>query len=407
MLSLLISVAGGAPEPDTFLASKTVHVDGLGSFYPGWAFRAHSAGGLGYPPIPLDGYPTYSMQRSTAAYFLGNDTGLNSAAEYAAEAKFGIVGIGWQIGMRSLGWQHLEAAEVETARALKALNPEIKVLVSRNTEVATVVWDAVRPLLVPPGPSQHPEMWVHGKPGGGGCAVGAVCNSTWDCPNCGKPPKPSAVPFGKLYFNWTSSLLVDWWLGTHIGAAIAEEAVDGVYFDCSCGPPAGINRDGQAAFMAASQAAFDRHLPLLASKKKMTIAWNGERISQGRCAQDMTRLLSVYANATNETFQLIYDNNPANLLPTLAAFLLIRGPHGLFQYTVIGPYECASAPCGRPDSPASGFGPYHWSPLLELDYGTPVRPAVQGRDGVWRRQWTKADVSLNCSEWVGRVELHN
>ena len=120
-----------------------------------------------------------------------------------------------------------------------------------------------------------------------------------------------------------------------------------------------------------------------------------------------SRPATADANATNETFQLIYDNNPANLLPTLAAFLLIRGPHGLFQYTVIGPYECASAPCGRPDSPASGFGPYHWSPLLELDYGTPVGPAVQGRDGVWRRQWTKADVSLNCSEWVGRVELHN
>ena len=33
------------------------------------------------------------MARSTSAYFLGTDTGVNSAAENAAEARFGIVGL--------------------------------------------------------------------------------------------------------------------------------------------------------------------------------------------------------------------------------------------------------------------------------------------------------------------------
>lgn len=29
----------------------------------------------GFPPIPLEGYPTYDMRKSTVVYFVGNDTG--------------------------------------------------------------------------------------------------------------------------------------------------------------------------------------------------------------------------------------------------------------------------------------------------------------------------------------------
>eukprot|EP00966_Prymnesium_polylepis_P305862 7068021-Prymnesium_polylepis.1 len=144
----------------------------LGNFWPGWGFRAHGAGGLGYPPIALDGYPTYSMQRSTVAYFLGNDTGLNSPKELAAQAKFGIVGLGWQLNMRGSNWRHLEQWEVHTAKELKAINPEVKVLVSRNSEVATVVWDAVRPLMTPPLSDANRSLWITGQGGGYSCAVG-------------------------------------------------------------------------------------------------------------------------------------------------------------------------------------------------------------------------------------------
>ena len=28
----------------------------------------------GFPPIPLDGYPTWDMRKSTVVYFVGNDT---------------------------------------------------------------------------------------------------------------------------------------------------------------------------------------------------------------------------------------------------------------------------------------------------------------------------------------------
>ena len=75
----------------------------------------------------------------------------------------------------------------------------------------------------------------------------------------------------------------------------------------------------------------------------------------------------------------------------------------LLQYTVIGPYECASEPCGEPNSPGSGFGPYHWDPVLEKDYGTPIGEAEQVSNGVWRREWSKASFELDCNHWTGKI----
>jgi len=59
------------------------------------------------------------LAASTAIYFIGNDTGLNSIVETVREAHFGVVGVGWQIAMRESNWEHLESNERATARALK------------------------------------------------------------------------------------------------------------------------------------------------------------------------------------------------------------------------------------------------------------------------------------------------
>ena len=180
-------------------------------------------------------------------------------------------------------------------------------------------------------------------------------------------------------------------------------------------------------FMAAAQAGFDRHLPVLAAKKKMTIAWNGEHVQQRSCAADMKRLHSICERNhfidprvppplsslrlrigcavtdtadDSQTLQLIYGNDQRQFNQTLAAFLILRGKFALLQYAVIGPYECAAEPCGKPNSPASGFGPYAWSPMLETDYGEPLGPPTVSAAGVWERKWSKATVSLDCSSWT-------
>ena len=42
----------------------------------GWGFEAHG----GFPPLP-PAWQTYSLQKSTVGFFLGNATGMDSAAE--------------------------------------------------------------------------------------------------------------------------------------------------------------------------------------------------------------------------------------------------------------------------------------------------------------------------------------
>ena len=102
----------------------------------------------------------------------------------------------------------------------------------------------------------------------------------------------------------------------------------------------------------------------------------------------------------SQTLQLIYGNDQRQFNQTLAAFLILRGKFALLQYAVIGPYECAAEPCGKPNSPASGFGPYAWSSLLDKDYGEPLGAPTVSAAGVWERKWSKATVSLDCSSWT-------
>ena len=42
--------------------------------------------------------------------------------------------------------------------------------------------------------------------------------------------------------------------------------------------------------------------------------------------------------------------------------------------------------------------------VLHGDYGTPTGPCTSEGSGVFRREYTKASVSMDCGRWLGRVE---
>ena len=90
---------------------------------PGWGFAKHG----GFPPLPwgASGRP----QDSTAVYFAGNASGLNNASEAAAQARFGIVGIGWQLNNQGSDFRHESKWEEMTARQLKSLRPGVRTMV--------------------------------------------------------------------------------------------------------------------------------------------------------------------------------------------------------------------------------------------------------------------------------------
>ena len=387
--------------------------------YPGAGFQATlpvGAAGLGYPALVLEGYPTWSMQASTAAYFLGNDTGLNNAQEMAAESKFGVVGLGWQLAMRATNWSHLEATEMATAAAIKAINPSTKVLVSRNVQVGGIQWDSMRSFFLNFTKARASQLWCVGQAGGKStsgqprCEVGQLCNGSWGCPNCG--PGTDSIPYGQLRFNWSSPAMRSWWLHTHLHSSVSRDNIDGVHFDCECGDDPGI--ENLKAFDTDALAGFAAHIPVFRALKKFSVAWHSEHVRRDfhnhpRSCQAGMMALAHYSTDANQTFQLGWDNEPATFNQTLAAFLILRGPSALFAFDVVGPYECASsAGCGCDSSSIAnqgcnprkprGYRLGRWSPLLELDFGKPLSLPVMS-SSVWSREWSKATVSLNCSSW--------
>ena len=95
----------------------------------GWGFEAHG----GFPPLP-PAWQTYSLQKSTVGFFLGNATGMDSAEEVRAEVRLGIVGVGWQINNIPSYHSNLEVFELEEARRLKTADPTVKVNGPRSCE---------------------------------------------------------------------------------------------------------------------------------------------------------------------------------------------------------------------------------------------------------------------------------
>ena len=115
----------------TIFPSTAAHI------WPGWGFKSHG----GFPPIP---WASWQMDQSTLVYFLGNKSGLMNASEVSQAVSLGYVGLGWQLNNIPSNYSHLELWERTEASRLKALSPDVKVGVLRNTEVAAEFWDSAR-----------------------------------------------------------------------------------------------------------------------------------------------------------------------------------------------------------------------------------------------------------------------
>ena len=42
---------------------------------------------------------------------------------------------------------------------------------------------------------------------------------------------------------------------------------------------------------------------------------------------------------------------------------------------------------------------------LDADYGTPIDFCTETSPGVFRRKWTKADVSLDCNDFTAKIQM--
>jgi hypothetical protein len=81
--------------------------------------------------------------------------------------------------------------------------------------------------------------------------------------------------------------------------------------------------------------------------------------------------------------------SPGSLLKDLATFLLIRGPYAWLGYGWQGCGPTAQLP-----------------PEVLRDVGVPLSNFSEVSPGFFQRQWSKATVSLNCSDTQGSVQWH-
>ena len=318
----------------------------------GWGFAAHG----GFPPLPA-AWQSYSLERSTVGMFLGNASGMESAAERSAEVRFEIVGLGWQLNNIPSNHSNLEAFELEEARRLKALRPGVKVMLARESEATTTLYNASKAKMLDPATQ---DWWVQcGK---------KPCNGTWYSPSGNTP---------KYFFNFSNPAAADWWVNEFIGAPLRSPLVDGVYFDSApvAGPPDDGRGQGGGPGREDAQATFDRALALIASTGKWATAWNNDGQSlfptglkpdatdytDDSCSSLVREWIRLGRRAAHTLQLQVGTDTPRN--ETLAAFLIARGPSALLQYPIHGVYGTATD--------------YGFPALMATDFGTPTSDAFE------------------------------
>lgn len=133
----------------------------FGWMTPGW-WAYHTSGSApgngGFPPLPWPRNSSNRLADVSVVYFAGSSgggghAGPNSELEARAEARHGIVGISWHVGLASP--RHQELNELAAIRQLKRINPSVRVLVPRETQVVTDLWEHTREAM-----AEHPEYWL-------------------------------------------------------------------------------------------------------------------------------------------------------------------------------------------------------------------------------------------------------
>lgn len=251
---------------------------------------------------------------------------------------------------------------------------------------------------------------------------GLVCNgSTCDC---------GASPCGEFLFNFSNPSMVDWWLLEHMGGeqALDNEFVDGILTDDywgNNGPSEidsnmlvdmGMTNTDVAVMLADYQAAMDMLVNLTSTRNKFLsiMGYSGDSLSglsSQNCAARLTNMCSINLPIFGHWYVVNYEYvqpptygiNATNTLLDVAYFLLTRGPWAWIA-----------------GGPMLGWHMSHWwtqgqarriqfqtdlrPSEFNLDYGEPLCSCVQTSPGVFVRQWTKANVTVDCNTLQGRID---
>ena len=364
---------------------------------PNWMFVDKPGDWTQAPPLPWGrGLLEQPVSASLALFFTGNNSGPNSAALNARLARFGHVGIGWQLTGSApnshLG--HLEVVERAVAAQLKALNPRVKVLALRNDQVVSPLWDCARARMLDPASAHFFLRNASGAPLSGGLWAGS------------KTQPLLSGPVVQFWLNFSVGAARDWWADVFVGGALAEANIDGAFFDCACNsvlPDAQRVRHNAAARPAVEKVLADasRRGKLLTAYKPNgpTAACDKPQVSKQLCAEPMRYFIELGRNTSNSSTMIMLHgfggrfSEGQQLNESVAAFLIARGADG---NSLLRLSSCVGCPYNWP-TPA-------WSSLFELTPGKPLADGAEVAAGVFRREYARMTVQLDCNSFTASFE---
>ena len=282
--------------------------------------------------------------------------------------------------------------EQRTAVELKRLNPSVKVLGIRNDQVVSPLWDSARARMLDPSSS---HFWLHDASGN------PIVGAWTDSPQRNQTMASGAVT--KYFLNWSEPVARQWWADVHVGSALAEQNLDGAYFDCACESVLPVDElvrkhaDAAPAIRQVLYRAVQAGKWLAPYKPDgPTAACDKPQVRRSYCAVPMRYFIELGKNtsagAQNSTMLMLHDfrDKEQTVETSVAAFLIARGASALLRLS-----SCVGCAYDKPTPP--------WSPLFERSVGRPLGAATETRTGVFERQYQKANVTLDCGTFTASI----
>ena len=343
---------------------------------------------------------------------------------------------------------------VEQVKMTTTASPGTKVWVYRNGIKALPWYTLVREKVVDP---QYADWFMHFSDAvvaNHSVAHVPVCDTNYDPPRCSNlyhdqtqtPGFPwgdgvcsapgcdvGSVPVGEYLFDFRAAnvsvngqTFAEWYVDDYLLGPTGggNPNISGFYFDDKWGTNGpsemekhaaqdmGLNASDLAALVDAFEwvSAKARTALLARGKFAWNYFWNAQEtawidcpdpmVRQKTCAEDVRSLCNTSSpkGAMNAKYAVIHTFSPGchgsvsdiiDPYTDIAAFLLVRGPYAWLGHGWSG---CGSAS-------------YEYPTELDGDYGEPLGLCRETSPGsaVFTRQWTNANVTLDCNTWTANI----
>ena len=335
--------------------------------------------------------PTYNLTLSTICQ-PGGSANAQSYFIPPPDKPWGLVSLDWTTASQI--WEHgtsnknkstVEATSITGCELIKnSSNPNTRCMIYHNMEVALQVIESQRKVMYDPSKTDWWLQYTDGKGNKNGTIYNYPLSETGD----------------QYFWDYRNENAANYYIESVLNTTM-NPFVDGTYSDCIKGVPSGEKGSAQAmnltqadideldkAQQLINQKLIDR---LIANGKYMWQAFGyedrgGPDITQSGCSQFMNQNCEMLNNKTkngNYTMLMGFDAN--NPMQSLAAFLITRPEFAWLGYGWESDMK-------------------DWNSVFLYDVGVPKENVCHVlKDGVFQREWSYGNVTLDCNKWEGTV----